>query len=504
MGIKMTAFERILYEVSSKTLVPKRALLNIGDSPYTIYHQIKRAIKMGLIKEKTLTINKVSCSSYQWTSDILLITTEGVRYVHDHLARAIPWASYIDTSSKKMIPFGVPTSRGVMNLRYGRITAAAVMATSIGAKDACMSFTDFYLNYASAKQDDDDDEGLDAEMDELLDDDGNTTEAGKTLENVDDKTKKKSPIIGNLIRAAYDEFADVQRQMKYDKALFTPADDYDIQFFDALTVKRKITQRSMESNTEIDVRGGRYSGILSSHIRTVLVYMATPASPLIWYRRFFEREVRALKIIKRSELGIANSPDESESGVLLTTDPDVFEHTYNGHLYKNAKKPKRGRIVPIPPCGSNLKHMWVIPYDQNGNAELRRLMTTDYDAEKREVIAKLIATGKYTANTKQVSPGTFPLQDSDGLLVAIGIHMEVNAIRNMETIAERSVDRDFAVGCFRWQIPYYKAILNYTNIIELDDDLPEYNQRWESMRPKLDVEQTAEGWNTFLGRGKKK
>ena len=194
--------------------------------------------------------------------------------------------------------------------------------------------------------------------------------------------------------------------------------------------------------------------------------------------------------------------DEEPNGILLVPDPKTFERTYNAHLY--VERPQRMKYLPaarVPECGEKLTHLWVVPFSEDGNAELLSIMTTDMKKEREAIIKTLLATEEYVPNA-DVSRELFPVKDSFGVLTAIGTHMDVKRMKAIDRMADTNLDatREYAILCFRWQVPYYEAVIHSDNveIIAMDDDLREFRREWNDVKPKLAIERERELWESLL------
>ena len=87
----------------------------------------------------------------------------------------------------------------------------------------------------------------------------------------------------------------------------------------------------------------------------------------------------------------------------------------------------------------------------------------------------------------------------NGTLVAVNVHLDIKFIIRMERTICDVKDKRFAVACFEWQAPYYKAVLgDSVDIIVVDRYLPGYIQAWESIDPELDIEIEARNWKRIL------
>ena len=138
---QMTVFQKILYELATKNVVPKLALVNTIDATsYTIYQQIKRAREQKLIREVSY---KNTYGRKQSTIDCLVLTPAGVKYIRDNLSDEIPWAEYISTTFDSVsILSDFPNKKKIVG-RFSKITAAAFMADNIGANESQIYYADF-------------------------------------------------------------------------------------------------------------------------------------------------------------------------------------------------------------------------------------------------------------------------------------------------------------------------------------------------------------------------
>lgn len=468
----MTAFERVMYEVFVHTVVPKSVLLFILGKA-NAYRCIEKAKAQHLIREISFVSRNVVTVT-RWTEDVLIITPEGVEYVRDHMTSVIPWATYIEKTIDKIDMFGGPVSWATIATRYGRITAAAVMATSIGARSEPTCFSYKTHEY-------DDDALLDDEVDAML--------AGKSYE-----PPATVSAYGVLMASALQEYLDIID--RFGNTPFFADGRSDIEFLSAPQVKRDISKwAAAKEDKQPDIQGGRYCGILTSLKRAVLLYMVTPAAQLMWHKHFIEREIRAINIMKRIRIGYDHE-SKSISGMIIFTSVDMFKYTYNAHRTKANKLPANNREF-----GYGVEYLWAIPYSKDGCREMYSIMETSPYEENQKAIECLVKTGEF--ERKKLDPETmaFPLQSKSGILVAVNIHLDIKYIIQIERTVCKVKDKRFAVACFERQAPYYKAVLgDSVDIIVLDKYLPGYIQAWESISPELDIEIEARKWRSMLHR----
>ena len=465
----MTAFEKVMYLVFVNTVIPKSALFFIMDGEKNAYRYIQKAKEKDLIREISYKAKEVETVT-RWTEDVLEITTKGVQFVHENMESIIPWVHYLQKQIDRIDFYGGPTSMKKRVTRYARITAAAIMAISIGARSdpVCFSFPSQY---------DDEETLLDKELDEMID-------------GVQSSVKEYGTIITNAREKYINQIDNSHYSMVYSEGRS------DLEFIAAPIIKRQISLWSANQEAQPDIKGGRYCGILHSRKRAALVYMVTPASQLKWSQFFLAKENRAFKMMERFRIGNTRE-DGSSAGIIIFTSVDLFKYTYNAQRTKTNKLPEKKNEL-----GFGLGCLWAIPYDWNGCREMYAIMETDHYTENPRAVRQLIETGVFKRYEKELydkNTGPFELCTQDGTLVAFNVHLDIKFIIRMERTICDVKDKHFAVACFEWQAPYYKAVLgDSVDIIIVDRYLLGYTQAWESIDPELDIEIEARNWKRML------
>lgn len=512
----MNILQKILYELATKNVVPKFVFLNtLGASKSSVYHQLEFASSMNLIRE-------MKCKTYfkgeEHTTDCLMLTSTGVKYIRDNMTNVMPWAQFITLGSDGVSILGTNTSRQRMASRYSKITAAAFMADMIGAKENRI----FYVDYNELENEEDDqstplaanEQCTRSQNDSMIDD--CVFDDEYTFEFEDDESPKTkdvnatqsittakttlSSVISNAMRM-YEDEKSKRISAKPAHQSERESKDPALTFYDAVTIKRTIDARKVEQDVQADIRGGRYVGILDSPLRSCLVYTVMPTLPLLWYTQFIKRELRALQIVRRLNIGF-DHPDSSDNGILLVSDTNTFEQTYNSHMYVSRSRRRRGsneQQNTIPECGDQLTNFWVVPIERGREQELYSIMTTDIQKERESIADKLISTGNYESNkiNTRVSYELFPLRDTFGTLYAIEPHLNVKRMKAIQKMIETFPSHnaiEYSLLCCSWQIPYYEAVMHDISLLPLDDEIPGYTSEHKTAPIKMQIEKEASIW----------
>ena len=489
----MTAFEKVMYLVFVNTVIPKSALFFILDGEKNTYRYIQKAKENGLIREISYKAKEVETVT-RWTEDVLEITTKGVQFVHENMESIIPWVHYLQKQIDRIEFYGGPTSIKKRVTRYARITAAAIMAISIGARSdpVCFSFQpqdDGEVKNQDIQTPVDEEEALlDKELDEILYNEEELLDMELDAMLAEDQSCVRA--FGSIITNAREKYINQINNPRYFSVYSEGRSD--LEFIAAPIIKRQISLGTANEEKQPDIRGGRYCGILHSRKRAALVYMVTPASQLKWSQYLQTKENRAYAIIKRLRIGYARE-DENAAGIIVFTSVDLFKYTYDElRPYAIKLLEQNGKY------GNGVKYLWAIPYSRDGCKEMYSVMETDPSEENQRAVTQLIRTGEFRLNS-EINSELLQLCTKSGTLVAVNVHLDIKFMIQIERTVCNVKGKRFGVACFEWQVPYYKAVLgDSVDIIVVDKYLPGYIQAWESIDPELDIEIEARNWKRIL------
>lgn len=201
-----------------------------------------------------------------------------------------------------------------------------------------------------------------------------------------------------------------------------------------------------------DYMSGRYSGIVDSKKKSVLLYTAPPAGGLSWTKWRVDKEELCYRIWVKlhQQENLAEIRRSGSCAALIFDTPKQF---YN--LYYNTDKTPTSKHYSF---GDPFAHFYILPATQDGARQLNWLMTMNDADVNRKLIRKAISGGKFSRNTEFLV-GLFPLVSQDRVYTALGFHLDAKIMRTIEQKARENPDQKFNVLCFDWQTAYYKIIM---------------------------------------------
>ena len=200
-----------------------------------------------------------------------------------------------------------------------------------------------------------------------------------------------------------------------------------------------------------DGSSGRYSGVIDSQLKSILLYVA-PVYGMSWTTWLVQREVASYSVWTKLK-SIAEQSLIRHNGrcaALIVDNARRF-----AELYKNTDE---ARIDKKCSFGDPFDHFYIIPADTDGPKHLRWLLTTNDDEMNRDIIASAIKSGMYSKNSR-FKPGLFPLLSEDNNPTAIGFQFDTKHLQRVENEIVLNPSVSFTLLCFDWQEDYYKRVL---------------------------------------------
>ena len=507
----MTTFERILFEVATKTIVPKKALLFCLPGRINVYRQIRRAKAKGLIREIKYSTRKAT-SVTKATVDALVLTPKGAQFVREEMKDIIPWATYLLGSEANIRIFGGKISDRVKVKYYTKISGAAVMATSIGAAEDCVYFS----AHPEDIDDDIEDQLLDAEMDEML---------GPYDGDEDGKSNKL--VYSQLVARAVALYNEAKTEIMGTHPTFIPSDRSGIVFVDALAMKRSINNTDKTGNIGRDYSGRRYAGIIYTvpplKEKSALIYSSTALSPLVWSRDKFMKEIDDLDVLADTLKDNISVPPPSkltsgyytEGGkaniIIIADNPSLVQLFFSKMRVTITETVRTSEGKFKEKKERKLFHSCIIvPYSAIGVSVLRAVMTTFYTIERDNIIDQLVATGKFRRLSSEYY---FPLFDQQEVHCAVETQLDLVRLKEIvqrikeDEVAQRFKEDEvvqgikedpedkYAILCHRWQKPYLEEIMpEAVRLYPIEEVLPGFPLSGGDAVPILDAEAEADDW----------
>ena len=225
-------------------------------------------------------------------------------------------------------------------------------------------------------------------------------------------------------------------------------DDY-MAFYERGAIKSMLSQES-ECGDKKDFQSGRYTGILESHFKTVMMYVA-PLYTMPWSRWLVNAELNAYRMWGRtfSITDIRRQNKNLTMAAVIVNNARDFAYHFLG-----AKRRREKSEV----FGGSFAHVYVIPNDHNGIRFLNWLMLIDDNAIQKEMTEMAVRSESFTENGMR-SSAPFALRSRSGIETAVLLTMDAKQIVPIQYYAEEKKDSEFQVICFDWQVDYLKRVL---------------------------------------------
>lgn len=403
----MNTTQKVLYELLTKNAISKQALLSISNNPFNIYKSLDYLQKRDCIREISHVRNIKGTRRVQ-TVDYIVLTTTGLSFAKKKLVTHYPWVSSIEDVEKVYLQ---PSHMSVERVTsyFLRVSTPAVMISSIAGSKPVYVFTDNYT-----ESDDDGEE--------------NTEDAGDT-----------KVTLGTLIRKALKESgqSETMENEGTDSIEFVP------------TSEVKAACMRLPGVSALDVRAGKYSGVIVSGNSAALVYMSFKSDVLVWHDSIRAKEIKAFESFKHAETK-HKSWDNSVNGVLIVDSVESFQSSFLSRA-----KGSKGAF------GDGYEKFWVVPVEHIGIRELDSIFNGNAEKDKSVVEYELVDSGEYVRNTGFASH-LFSLYDSlTDTYTALVTHIDICQLKKIISATPSIVNMrsECAVLCYDWQVPYLEAVL---------------------------------------------
>ncbi len=203
--------------------------------------------------------------------------------------------------------------------------------------------------------------------------------------------------------------------------------------------------------TARDFLAGRYSGIIDSPYRSMMIYVA-PMFGMRWQTWLTQKEIGAYTVWGKMH-ALASNAQRNKTGscaALIVNNPRQFSN-----LYLNLDRAKREKEDFF---GGPFDHFYILPFTSTGVHHLKWLMHIDDDDFRKTIIRSSIKSGRLK-QYEGPAPGSFPLVDEKGIRTAVGLELDAKKMLLIQGTADRFPGNKFAVICAPWQVPYYEAVM---------------------------------------------
>lgn len=211
--------------------------------------------------------------------------------------------------------------------------------------------------------------------------------------------------------------------------------------------------------TSRDYLAGRYSGVIDSHLKSILIY-AAPMFGMKWSKWIVEKERNAYRLWKTSH-GVAGTHNseavKSDCAALIVDNPNQFSN-----LYRDVDKVQMGSEEIF---GGPFKSFYILPLNMNGAKHLRWILMNNDDTMNAAITNDAIESGSYVRNDR-ANPGLFPLLNAYDQRTALGFQLDAKQMMKIERVALSIPSETFEVLCYDWQVPYFKSVMPENVVIE--------------------------------------
>lgn len=219
----------------------------------------------------------------------------------------------------------------------------------------------------------------------------------------------------------------------------------DLKFSNAMQVKTALVQLMGDPTP---FYAGRYTGILESPLRSVLIYVGNKEG-MAWSKTALKPEVLAYRAFVNRVSGVNTVEVGDTQGILFVENAKMF-----ADIYLDKAGCRRGG-----PFAAGFRSFIIFPISRIGLEQLEQYMYTDLKEYEQELADAAVRSGLYTEN-KDASRcgGLFPLKNQRGTPMYIGTFLNTVTLSKLRRIA-KTPGADVGIICYEWQIDYYRRVV---------------------------------------------
>lgn len=265
----------------------------------------------------------------------------------------------------------------------------------------------------------------------------------------------------NLPSTFYDLAIEAVKKMKKEELEQMRCELYDVsakrfvgnKFYTAAAVKKEVTRPSVSDRTANDFKRCRFSGYLRSHTKSVLLYS--------FYELTLQWNVWNASSDKNVLILMNNGVPQNEGhDAIVTTGYNavliVRNEVYLRKLYEEAGRKGNGKLFE----NNSYNHFYVVPLSRVGAENLSDDIMLHYDEKaEQQYIDFMLGTGcTRKPKCRNDFDPDFTVVTQEGYKTAFGCVIDINKINRIKETVEENPDEKYAILCYKWQIPYYRAI----------------------------------------------
>ena len=395
------------------------------------------------------------------------ITPQGIRYLYQcaledekvstksRKKTSLPWLSYInieDTKKAKILT-GINEWKG----RQFQISEAAVIAELAGAKlnqfihdpyesvldISCQELTEENIRKANMKE---------VASLQGIAKKASLDERPKTKEN----QTMQELVRGAILRWIVAESQDQEQEKNDYENLVPESTDY-IRFLHPRTVKYcSILSSGGDEGNASDASRGRFSGLVQSHFRSVLLYslhtpnLNWPDSLALAEQATLQRWIMQLKPSFRDGSLMAGS-----CGAVLVQSPYRFDSLINDAGSMRTTK---------TPLGNHFRHLFLIEVSKRGADNLRDIMLHTEEEHCEAVLNEFeqdyagIELHLNTGFHNELFPA-YHVENGNTFYLMVGDWIDIKDLPELKRILQTNQTVGCDIICHPWQVDYYKTAL---------------------------------------------
>ena len=379
-------------------------------------HFVQKALSKKHIRKMTV---QERVNNERKSLTLFSITMKGLNYIAQKDSGLYELLFY----QPNIAVFNLMESKASVRVKLATISNTTVIAHSAGANIPSSSFGS--IQNDAMEREEEDDEPQDAEK----------IKADRTYSLRDfyrDYLDEDSLIVSNAFEAEHAE----------------DDDDYMV-FYERGAIKSMLSQESERGDIK-DFQSGRYTGILDSHFKTVMMYVA-PLYTMPWSRWLVNAELNAYRMWGRtySITDIRRQSKNLTMAAVIVNNARDFAY----HFLGAKRRREKGEVF-----GGAYAHVYVIPNDHIGIRFLNWLMLIEDDSIRKEMAEMAIRSGNYSENdTRSAAP--FILRSRSGIETAVLLTMDTKQMLPIHYYASEKKETELQVICFDWQEDYLKRVL---------------------------------------------
>ena len=444
---------RLLYFIVACGYGARKGLLSLAGSPMALSRGIEFLIAGGYVSEHTVT----ETTKGGWRAkDIYYRPTRlGIEYLASQVNKMPADARWVrdlpDRMSQHQIVKGSLLFGQERVQRYLGISSAAMFAAAAGCNVQTIVPVEFSNEQRNRDADGGGQRNCEAGNGELAkralcEAEGSESaqqgacEAGSyEVAKQRSGTAKDKTTIHLIVRDLLRESADLE-QNSNGTIMNT---DSDVFFIDAYRIKESLREKRISPAL---LRVGRYAGIVESPLKTVFLY-AGRRQGMGWSKPSVDTDVRACQAYVNLVSRYHSNRSGEKHGAMLVANAKMFEDLY---------KDKEGKRRKGEGFANGFHDMAIFPMTEEGVYSFVKYMAVDTREYQEDLVESAIASGLYRRNPS--ASNLFPLVNSGGVRMAIGLFIDAIQIRNL--IAAYETDKKpMGIVCYEWQQDYYRRVV---------------------------------------------